>query len=566
MSRSQWIIDRTEAVGTQGMVVAQHELAAEIGAEVLADGGNAVDAAVATAFAIGVVEPFMSGIGGGGLMLVYRADRQETVALDFGMCAPRAARPDLYRLLPGRSATRFGWRAVEDDANVHGPLAIAVPGLVAGLETALTRFGTRPLAELLQPAIRLARDGFPVSWHLSLEMAQDAALLARYPSTRAVFTRDGLPLPVQTGLEPTVLRQPELARSLEAIARSGAAAFYRGDLGRTLVEGLRSLGAILSEEDLASYTVRIGEPLWGTYRGYRIATVPAPSGGPTLLESLHILEAFPLARWGQNTVQSLHVLIEAFRQAFVDRFAYLADPAFVPVPVRALIDPNYARRRAAEIGERARARIEPGDPSQLGLDRVFPPSLPHYGTSSTTHISVVDRWGNTVALTQTLLSAWGSRVVAPGTGILMNNGMFWFDPEPGHANSIEPGKRPLANMTPTLVFSGDRLFLVLGAMGGRRIINALAQVVSNVVDHGLGIQAAITAPRIDCSVQPTAVSQRIDPAVVRELEERGHQLEVVREDFADVPFACPGGIARDADGVLQGGTHPYYPATAIGLE
>ncbi len=566
MSRSEWVIDRTEALGKRGMVVAQHELAAEIGAQVLADGGNAVDAAVATAFALGVVEPFMSGIGGGGLMLVYRADTKETVALDFGMCAPLAARPDLYRLLPGRSATRFGWRAVEDDANVHGPLAIAVPGLVAGLTTALTRFGTRPLAELLQPAIRLASEGFPVSWHLTLEMAQDAALLARYPSTRAVFTRDGLPLPVQTGLEPTILRQPDLARSLEAIASDGADAFYRGDLGRTLVEGLRSLGAILSEDDLARYTVRISGPLWGTYRGYRIATAPAPSGGPTLLESLHLLEVFPLGRWGHNTVETLHVLIEAFRQAFVDRFAYLADPAFVSVPVDRLTDPEYARERAAEIGPRARPRIQPGDPARLGVAHVFPPSLPHYGTSSTTHISVVDHWGNAVALTQTLLSAWGSRLVAPGTGILMNNGMFWFDPEPGHANSIEPGKRPLANMTPTLVFSGDQLFLVLGAMGGRRIINAIAQVVSNVVDHGLPIQAAITAPRVDCSVEPTAVSQRIDPAVVRGLEERGHQLQVVREDFADVPFACTGGILRDADGVLHGGAHPYYPASAIGLE
>ena len=263
MSRSEWIIDRTEALGRQGMVVAQHELAAEVGVGVLADGGNAIDAAVATAFALGVVEPFMSGIGGGGLMLIYLAGSRETVAIDFGMCAPLAAHPDLYALLPGTSATRFGWRAVEGDANVHGPLAIAVPGTVAGLVTALERYGTRPLADLLQPAIRLARDGFPISWHTSLEMAQDAALLARYPSTRAVFTRDGLPLPVRTGLEPTILRQPDLARSLEAIAREGAETFYRGELGRQLVEGLRELGAILTMEDLERYAVRYSAPLWG---------------------------------------------------------------------------------------------------------------------------------------------------------------------------------------------------------------------------------------------------------------------------------------------------------------
>ncbi|MDW8059699.1 MAG: gamma-glutamyltransferase [Thermomicrobium sp.] len=566
MARSEWIIDRTEALGSRGMVVAQHELAAEIGAEVLEDGGNAVDAAVATAFALGVVEPFMSGIGGGGLMLVHLAESRETVAIDFGMCAPLAARPDLYELLPKRSATRFGWRAVKDDANLHGPLAIAVPGAVAGLATALARYGTRPLAELLQPAIRLAREGFPVSWHTSLEMAQDAALLARYPTTRAIFTRDGLPLPVQSGLQPTILQQPELARSLEAIAAGGAETFYRGELGATLVEGLQRLGALLTLEDLSRYSVRIGKPLRGAYRGHRVETAPAPSGGPTLLESLHIMDCFPIAELGHNTGPALHVLIEAFRQAFVDRFAYLADPAFVPVPVERLLDPSYARERASEIGERARARIEPGAPSRLGVERVFAPSLPNYGAGSTTHISVVDRWGNAVALTQTLLSAWGSRVVAPDTGILMNNGMFWFDPEPGHANSIEPGKRPLANMAPTFVFSDDRLFLVLGAMGGRRIIDAVAQVVSNVVDHRLGIQAAISAPRIDCSVQPSAVSARIDPRAIAELERRGHRLEIVREDFADVPFASPGGILCDSDRTLHGGSYPYYPGTAIGLD
>jgi gamma-glutamyltranspeptidase/glutathione hydrolase len=566
MSRSEWIIDRQEALGTQGMVAAKHEIAAEVGASVLEDGGNAIDAAVATAFAVGVVEPFMSGIGGGGLMLVHSAATGDTIALDFGMCAPLAARPDLYTLLPGTSATRFGWRAVEGDANVHGPLAIAVPGTVAGLAAAAERWGTRPLAELLQPAIRLAREGFPVSWHTSLEMAQDAELLARYPSTRAIFTRNGLPLPVFTGLQPTMLRQPDLARSLEAIARRGAETFYRGELGKTLIEGLRSLGAILTEEDLARYRVRIAAPLWGRYRACRVATAPAPSGGPTLLESLHIMDCFDLRASGHNTDRTLHILIEAFRQAFVDRFTYLADPDFVPVPVDALTDPSYARERAQEIGEDARTRIEPGQPSRLGIEQVFERSLPNYGAGSTTHICVVDRWGNAVTLTQTLLSAWGSRIVAPGTGILMNNGMFWFDPEPGRANSIAPGKRPLANMTPTLVFTGGQFLLALGAMGGRRIINAIAQIISNVVDHRMGIQAAISAPRVDCSVQPTAVSSRIPEAVIARLRERGHTLQVVREDFADVPFASPVGILRDKEGMLHGGANPYYPAMVLGLD
>jgi gamma-glutamyltranspeptidase/glutathione hydrolase len=564
MWRTEWVLDRTEATGERGMVAAKHELAAEVGAQVLEDGGNAVDAAVATAFTVGVVEPFMNGIGGGGLMLVYLADRRQTIAIDFAMAAPRAARPDMYELLDATSPSMFGWRAVRDDANIHGPLSIAVPGTVAGLALAAERYGTIPLRELVQPAIRYARQGFPVSWHTSLEIAQDLELLNRYPSTRAIFTRGGLPWPVLTGLEQTLLVQADLARSLEAIAERGPDVFYRGELGQALVEGLRGLGAILTEDDLRAYEVRVTEPLWGRYRGYRVAAAPAPSGGPTLLECLHLMDCFDLRASGHNTVETLHRLIEAFRQAFVDRFAYLADPAFAEVPVTALIDPAYAREQAARIGERARPAVEPGDPERLGVSRRYARSMPNYGTGSTTHLSVVDRWGNAVSLTQTLLSAWGSRVVAPGTGILMNNGMMWFDPEPGRANSIEPGKRPLANMSPALVFVGERVYLSLGAMGGRKIINALAQIISNVIDHGMGIQAAITAPRVDCSVQPALVSSRIDPAVVEGLHARGHRLQVVIEDVGNVPFASPVGILVEADGRLRGGANPYYPAMAIG--
>lgn len=565
MRRTEWVLDRTEATGERGMVAAKHELAAEVGAQVLEAGGNAVDAAVATAFTVGVVEPFMNGIGGGGLMLIYLADRRQTIAIDFAMAAPRAARPDMYELLDATSPSMFGWRAVRDDANIHGPLSIAVPGTVAGLALAAERYGTMPLRELMQPAIRYARQGFPVSWHTSFEIAQDLELLNRYPSTRAIFTRDGLPWPVLTGLEQTLLVQAELARSLEAIAERGPDVFYRGELGQALVEGLRGLGAILTEDDLRSYEVRIAEPHWGRYRGHRVAAAPAPSGGPTLLECLHLMEYFDLRASGHNTVETLHCLIEAFRQAFVDRFAYLADPAFADAPVTALIDPEYAREQAARIGERARPAVEPGDPERLGVRQRYARSMPNYGAGSTTHPSVVDRWGNAVSLTQTLLSAWGSRVVAPGTGILMNNGMMWFDPEPGRANSIAPGKRPLANMSPALVFAEDRVYLSLGAMGGRKIINALAQIISNVIDHGMGIQAAITAPRIDCSVQPAQVSSRIDPGVIEGLQARGHRLQVVVEDVGNVPFASPVGILVEADGTLRGGANPYYPAMAIGI-
>ncbi|MBX6341790.1 MAG: gamma-glutamyltransferase family protein [Thermomicrobiaceae bacterium] len=456
---------------------------------------------------------------------------------------------------------------MRDDLNIHGPLSAAVPGTVAGLALAAERYGTMPLADLIQPAIRLAREGFPVSWHTSYEIAQDLALLNRYPSTRAIFTQDGRPWPVRPfeGAPPYRLVQRDLADTLEAIARGGADAFYRGEIAQAIDRGMRDLGGIITADDLASYEVRVSAGLAGDYRGHRVVTPQAPSGGPTLHESLRMMALADLRAMGHNTVETLHYLIEAFRQAFVDRFAYLADPAFVEVPVEALTSEAYAQEQAATFGTRARREVEPGDRARLGVTHHLARSMPAYGRpGDTTHLSVIDERRNAVSLTQTLLSLWGSRVVVPGTGILLNNGMMWFDPEPGRPNSIAPGKRPLANMCPTLVFDGDRVLMSVGAMGGRKIMNALAQIISNVVDHGMSIQPAITAPRVDCSVDVTAVSGRIDPAVVEGLRERGHRLQVVVEDLGGAPFASPCGVLVAPDGTLRGGANPYYPAMAIG--
>ncbi|HMM43747.1 MAG TPA: gamma-glutamyltransferase, partial [Thermomicrobiales bacterium] len=419
---------------------------------------------------------------------------------------------------------------------------------------------------LIRPAVRLARDGFPVGWHTSLTIAQDLALLSRFPATRAIFTDDGRPWTMLTGLTPTRLVQADLARTLDALADDGWETFYRGDLARAIVDGVRGMGGLLADEDLRDYAVRVGPALMADYRGHAVATAQAPSGGTTLLESLRLMEQANLAALGHNTADALHHLIESFRQAFVDRFAYLADPRFVQIPEAALLTEGYARSRAAAFGPSARPIVSPGGRDELGVRHALARSVPAYGAGEhTTHVSVVDARGNAVALTQTLLSSWGSRVVAPGTGVLLNNGMMWFDPEPGRPNSVAGGKRPLANMTPALVLENDAVRLAVGAMGGRKIINAVTQVIANVVDYGMGVQAAITAPRVDCSTAVTLVSSRIDPTVVAALERRGHALQAIREDIGSVPFASPVGILRATDGTLHGGANPYYPAMAIGL-
>jgi gamma-glutamyltranspeptidase/glutathione hydrolase len=442
---------------------------------------------------------------------------------------------------------------------------VAVPGTVAGLALAAERYGTMPRARLIEPAIALARAGFPISWHTSLKAAQELDLLDRYPTTRAIFTRDGRSLSILDGQTQNLLVQRDLARTLEAIAVEGPSAFYRGEIAGKIVDAVQSADGILSRDDLAGYEVRIGDGLWAAYRGRRIVTMPAPSGGPTLLESLRLMEQADLARSGHNTVETLHWSIEAFRQAFADRFAYLGDPSYVDVPVDALLSDDYIHARSAEVSRRARRVVEPGERSLLGVTHDLARSLPGYGAGgNTTHLSTMDRAGNAVSLTQTLLSLWGSFFVAGGTGVLLNNGMMWFDPEPGHPNSVDGGKRPLANMAPALVFEGDMVLLSVGSMGGRKIMNANAQIIANVVDHGFGIQTAITAPRIDCSVEPAVASSRIAAEVIEGLRGLGHRIGAVVEDVGNNHFASPVGIQRAPDGTLRGGANPYYPAMAIG--
>ena len=550
-SRTTWRFDRDEATSPLGVVAAKHELAAEAGAEVLREGGNAVDAAVTAGFVAGVVEPFMSGLGGGGFLLAHFPDRDERILVDHPMVAPAAATPSMYALASsGHDADMFGWHKVEGDANIHGHLAAATPGTVAGLTLALEEFGSVSRQRAFAPAIKHATDGFNVSWHTALMIGLDLALLNRFPATRAIFTNNGyVPTPYPGWRKP--LRQPDLAATLELIAAQGARAFYEGRPALAIAQEMREHGGLLTETDLASYRATIVEPLCGTYRDFEVLTSPPASGGPTVLETLNLMEQADLASLGHNSAEAVHWIAESCLQAFTDRLALLGDPAFVDSPWERLVAKQYAAHQAATF---APDKVRSPAPA-------LPPPIPRMNT---THVSAIDRWGNSASLTSTLLGGWGSGVTVPGTGVLLNNGMMWFDPVAGRPNSIAGGKKPLANMAPTIVLQDGRAFLSVGAMGGRRILNALPQIIANVVDYGMGMQAAISAPRIDCSTGVVQASSRIAPETIAALVRIGHTVEVIEEDMLSFEFGSPVGVQRDGR-MLRGGANLFYPAMAIAV-
>lgn len=530
-----------------GMVVAEHPTGAEVGAAILARGGNAVDAAVATAFAMTVVEPFMSTIAGGGTMVAYLAGRGETVAVDFNVCAPAACHERVYRLVEGRSeGALFTWRRVEEDQNLFGHRSVAVPGSVAGLALALERYGTMDLATVLEPAIRLAREGIDADWYLALTAAKFQEELSAFPEAAKTYLRNGRWIYRPPGMEEgDRIRYPDLARSFELIARDGVAAFYKGAIAHALTAEMRAGGGYVTAEDLANYAVRINPPLTGSYRGLGLAFSPGATGGVTALEILNILETYPKSSVGSRTAEGLHRRARAVARAFADRFRYLGDPERVAAPWDRLAAKDYAREVAAQLSH-------PGGGA--------PPPPPE----CTTHVGVVDRARNMVALTHTAVSLFGSRVVVPDTGILLNNGMIWFDPEPGKPNSIAPGKRALVNMTPVLAFRRGRPYLTLGAPGGRKIVSAIPQVLATLVDTGCSLQAAVEAPRLHDEGDGLWVDDRVGERCLAGLRRRGHRVTSRQESYSTINFAKPIAIRITSTG-LEAGLDHLRPAAAAGV-
>jgi gamma-glutamyltranspeptidase/glutathione hydrolase len=530
------------------MVAAEHWRGAEVGVGILARGGNAVDAAVATAVAMTVVEPFMSTVAGSGTMLVHLARRGETVALNFNGVAPLAAHESMYPIAAGVSDGLFAWPRTENSANEYGHRAVAVPGTLAGLALALERYGTMEWRDVLMPAITLAREGFETDWYLSQNHAKFMQELQAFPATAGAYLREGRWTPRPAGMLPGDRSiYPDLARSLELIAREGPDAFYRGALGQALVDDMTANGGLIRREDLQAYRVIVEPTLSGRYRDVDLAFSPGSTGGPTALEMLNILGEFPSARVGWPTVEGLHLRACAIARAFRDRFEYLGDPAVVKVPWERLLSREYAREAAAEIrrGKPAPARVRK------------PPE------ECTTHLGVIDKQRNMVALTNTAVSLWGSRVVVPGTGILLNNGMIWFDPEPGKANSVGPGKRGLVNMVPVLGFRRGAPSFTLGAPGGRGIVSAIPQVLSNMIDLKAAPQAAIEAPRVHTEGGEVLVSTRVGDKALAGLARRGHKVVPKEESYSSLNFARPVAIRVTPKG-LEAGLEQFSAAAAAG--
>ena len=550
MIRSRLVLTKATPLAARGLVTAEHPAGAEIGAAILERGGNAVDAAVAMAFAMPVVEPFMSTIAGAGTMLVHVAKTGETVCLDFNGNAPMAAHASVYKIIGGIATyALFAWPRVEDDANVYGYKSVAVPGSVAGLALALERYGTMTLKDVVAPAVRLAREGFIADWYQALNTAKYLEEISAFPETARIHLRNGRsvyrPPSMEAGDRVT---NKDLAASMELIGREGPDAFYRGAIAQAIHNDMAANGGFITKDDLAAYQVRVVEPLRGRYRDLDLAFSPGATGGTTALEILNIMEQFPASACGFDTAAGLHVRGEAVRRAFADRFRSIGDPQVVGDGFQVLASKDYAKEAARDI---RRGGMKPAGRTRPSND-------------CTTHISVVDKSRNMVALTHTAVSLWGARVVVPGTGILLNNGMIWFDPEPGKPNSVAPGKRGMVNMVPVLGFKKGKPYLALGAPGGRKIIGAIPQVIANLVDAKSSLQAAIDAPRLHHEGSGLEVDDRVGEKNLDALRKRGHKVVPKTETYASLNFARPVGVRITPKG-LEAGLDSFGAAAAAGL-
>jgi gamma-glutamyltranspeptidase/glutathione hydrolase len=518
-----------------GMVVAMESIAADVGVDVLKKGGNAVDAAVAVGFTMAVTHPFAGNLGGGGYMLVRMADGTMTF-FDFRERAPEKASRNMYLDAQG-NLTRD---------SVEGWRSSGVPGTTRGFELALKRFGRRSWAENLAPAIELASKGFPVSYALS-DGLKNSRGLAKDPESRRIFQKGGAFYDVGEALA-----QPELARTLERIAKNGANEFYEGETATRFADEMAKHGGIISLADLRNYKAVERAPLQGTYHGYTIVTAPpSSSGGIALLEMLGILESTGYEKGGSGSASAIHYMAEAMRRAYADRNEYVGDPDFMKVPIAGLLDRAYlAKLRATIDPEKATPSesVRPGRPA--GTEQM-----------ETTHYSVVDKDGNAVAVTYTLNGGYGNGITVPGLGFLLNNEMDDFAAKPGspnmfglvqgETNAIAPGKRPLSSMTPTIVLKDGRLFMTAGAPGGSRISTAVMQVILNVIDFGMNVQDAVDAPRFHHQWQPDKLSleRGISPDTVAILKTRGYDVDY----SPGVVLAQVAAIVSDG-GWLQGGS------------
>jgi gamma-glutamyltranspeptidase/glutathione hydrolase len=526
-----------------GMVVSANMHASEIGAQVLADGGTAVDAAVAVGFALAVVRPRAGNIGGGGFMLVYSAADDETTAIDYRETAPRGASRDMFLDSSGD---------VDADRARFSHLSSGVPGTVAGLHLAHSKFGRLRWKRLVAPAIGLATEGFTVSYDMSRALERSRERMSRDPSSLEYFYKSDGEL-----YEPgDRFVQADLAWSLRQIARHGSGAFYRGQIAKKIIAEMDRGGGLIDAESLAVYEPVIREPVRGTYRGYDIVSMPpSSSGGIHVIQMLNILEYFPVRELGPESADNVHLLVEAAKLAYADRSRHLGDLDYYDVPVGWLTSKQYARELADTIDmHKARPSVE-----------IAPGVVPASEAVDTTHYSVIDRHGNMVAATYTLNLSFGSGMSVDGAGFLLNNEMDDFSSKPGvpntfgliggTANAIEPGKRPLSSMTPTMVFLNGEPILATGSPGGSRIITSVLQMIINVIDHGMNIGVAANAPRMHHQWLPDVLQLEsgFSPDTIRELQRRGHTIRGSRQTIGNV------NSVSQADGYFLGAADPRRP-------
>ena len=533
------------------MVVAQEPLAADVGLEVLKQGGNAVDAAVAVGFALAVTHPQAGNLGGGGFAMIRMADGR-TAFLDFREMAPAKASRDMY-LGPDGNPTRdsiVGWRAA------------GVPGSPMGLEEAHRKFGKKPWRDLLMPAVKLARDGFPVQEGLMSAIKGSTKALAADPESTRIFLRGGYGY--QSG---EILKQPDLAATLERIAANGAKEFYQGETAQRIAAQMTKHGGLITLDDLKAYRAIDRKPLEGDYHGYHLIVPPPPSaGGVGLLQMLGMLDGSHYETAGPDSPSAVHYMAEVMRRFYADRSEYLGDPDFYNVPVRALLDPHYLAHRKASIDPE---HATPSDLVHPGLPASVSAHVSQYEGSETTHFNVVDASGNAVSLTYTLNAYFGNGVTVPGTGVLLNDEMDDFAAKPGSpnmfgviggdANAIEPGKRPLSSMTPTIITKGGKLFMAVGAPGGSRITTGVLQVIVDVLDFHMNAQDAVDLPRFHHQWRPDILflQKNFNAETEAELKNMGYQIKPV-DGVARVEAI----VVRN--GMLEGGTETRPAGWSMG--
>lgn len=569
--QSEWQISKSQVSSAEGIVATMYPQATEAGIEMLRRGGNAVDAAVAAGFAVGVVEPFNSGLGGIAVMVFHEAATGKTHVIDGAGTLPGKTRPDQFRLSEsGKPAGIYSWPEVEDDANQTGYMSAAVPGMPACLCEAQERWGRLARADVMAPSVTLAEQGYPVDWYVTLTSAVNQERLSRFPESMRTYFRDGqfcYRTPMLSNGE-DFLRQPDLARTLREIATGGADAFYRGRIAELIAQDMAANGGLITYEDMANYRTRYSEGgIRGSYRGLEVIGGLENTGFPTVMEALHILEGYDMAALRPGSAEELHLIAEAQRRAFQDRFAHLADSDTVDVPLQGILSKSFAEARRATIDpSRAVPGSAAGDPwAHQATQRRH--ALPGGATAegNTTHLTVIDRDRNMVSFLSTLGLPFGSCVVAKDTGVLLNDGTMWFDPMPGHVNSMEPGRRIMTAGSPMVFLRDGKPFMALGAPGGRRVISSLVHCAVNIVDHGMGPQQALNTPRCHAEARTTEVDQRVGAPTLGKLRDLGHEVIARSETFSSSYFGRPNGIVVDSDGTLHAGVNAFKPALAIGL-